>query len=120
MPRGRRYIVAGRTYHLTRRCHNRKFLFRFAKDRDAYRMLLRDRSVRYGISVLTYCITSNHTSSAESLAVGSEAFAREVGPRIRNRMAVEVTEEAAEPGSWVVRGSGGAKTVQNRRFETAV
>jgi len=46
---------------------------------------------------------SREAKWTESLAVGSEAFAREVGPRIRNRMAVEVMEEAAEPGSWVVR-----------------
>ena len=61
MPRANRYLVPGRTYHVRRRCHDRKFLFRFAVDRDAYRGMLRDRSERYGISILNYCITSNHT-----------------------------------------------------------
>ncbi len=39
----------------------------------------------------------------ESIAVGSEAFVREVGRQIRNRMQVEIVEEEAGDGSWVVR-----------------
>ena len=54
-------MVAGRTYHLTHRCHDRKFLFRFGVHRDQYRAMLRDRAGRYGISILNYSITSNHT-----------------------------------------------------------
>ena len=40
---------------------------------------------------------------AESLAVGSEDFVREVGGQIRNRMEVEIIEESNRPGVWVVR-----------------
>ena len=40
---------------------------------------------------------------AESLAVGSEDFAREVGGQIRNRMEVEIVDENNRPGVWVVR-----------------
>jgi len=61
MPRANRYIVSGQIYHITHRCHNRSFLFKFAKDRDVYRSLLRDRLGRYPVSCLGYCITSNHT-----------------------------------------------------------
>lgn len=61
MPRANRYIVAGPAYHLTHRCHDREFLFRFAKDRDAYRALLRDKLTEHKkIRLLTCCITSNH------------------------------------------------------------
>jgi REP element-mobilizing transposase RayT len=42
MPRANRYILPGRIYHLTHRCHDRQFLLRFAKDRDGYRQRLRD------------------------------------------------------------------------------
>ncbi|MFO1498704.1 MAG: hypothetical protein U1G07_09975 [Verrucomicrobiota bacterium] len=30
MPRANRYFVPGKLYHLTHRCHNRRFLFKFA------------------------------------------------------------------------------------------
>ncbi|NJN70954.1 MAG: hypothetical protein HC801_12235 [Nitrospira sp.] len=61
MPRANRYIIAGPAYHITHRCHNREFLLRFAKDRDAYRVLLREKlSEHKSIRLLTYCITSNH------------------------------------------------------------
>jgi putative transposase len=61
MPRANRYIVSDQIYHVTHRCHNRSFLFKFAKDRDGYRSMLRDRLGRFPVSCLGYCITSNHT-----------------------------------------------------------
>ena len=60
MPRANRYILPGRIYHLTHRCHDRQFLFRFAKDRDGYRRRLREAIGSVGASLLTYNITSNH------------------------------------------------------------
>lgn len=60
MPRAYRYIVEGRTYHISQRCHNRSFLLRFARDRDAYRTMMRERVRRMNLRLLTYCITSNH------------------------------------------------------------
>jgi len=61
MPRANRYLLAGYTYHLTHRCHDRSFLFRFARDRTEYRRRLRSAVDAFEISLLTYCITSNHT-----------------------------------------------------------
>ena len=61
MPRANRYITKGRNYHLTHRCHDRRFLLKFAKDRDLYRAMLRQQISRHGVSLLGYCITSNHT-----------------------------------------------------------
>ncbi len=60
MPRGRRYIVAGHTYHVTHRCHGRSFFFRYGTDRTVYRAMLRDRLKRFNLSLFSYCITSNH------------------------------------------------------------
>ena len=60
MPRASRYLMAGYTYHLTQRCHNRDFLLRFAKDRDAYREWLRVGVKRYGVAIYGFSITSNH------------------------------------------------------------
>jgi putative transposase len=59
MPRANRYVVAGCIYHLTHRCHDRKFLFRFAKDRNGYRRRLREAVLGTQICLLTYIITRN-------------------------------------------------------------
>jgi len=60
MPKALRYFHAGQHYHLTHRCHNRSFLFRFAKDRDTYREMMRERIGQFRTPLLAYCITSNH------------------------------------------------------------
>ena len=52
MPGSNRYFVPSYAYHLTHRCHNREFLLRFAKDRDRYRMLLREAVLEFGVSLL--------------------------------------------------------------------
>ena len=61
MPRANRCIQTGCLYHLTHRCHNRKFLFRFAVTRNQYRARLRDAVRQFRVNLLNYCITSNHT-----------------------------------------------------------
>ena len=61
MPRANRYLLPGYTYHLTHRCHNRSFLFRFAKDRTEYSHRLRAAVRAFDVSLLTFCVTSNHT-----------------------------------------------------------
>lgn len=52
--------MEGYTYHLTQRCHNRSFLMRFARDRDAYRKWLREGVRRFQVPIYGFCITSNH------------------------------------------------------------
>lgn len=60
MPRSARILLPGHVYHLTHRCHNGSFFFRFGKDRDEYRLRLWKTARRFGIVVLNCCITSNH------------------------------------------------------------
>ena len=60
MPRANRLRGSGGVFHLTHRCHNRAFLLKFARDREAYRALLREHVQRFDVSVLDYCVTSNH------------------------------------------------------------
>ena len=50
----------GGIFHLTHRCHNRAFLLKFARDRDAYRAMVREHLECFDVSVLDYCVTSNH------------------------------------------------------------
>jgi putative transposase len=91
MPRANRYILPGHVYHLTHRCHDRHFLFRFAKDRDRYRHRLRDAILTVKASLLTYNITSNHVHLivyadqseriAEFMQQAAGEFAREYNRR---------------------------------------
>jgi putative transposase len=60
MPNASRYLEEGYTYHLTHRCHDRRFLLKFARDRNVYRKWLLEGARRYGVPVYNYCITSNH------------------------------------------------------------
>jgi putative transposase len=69
MPRAHRQILAGRTYHITHRCHDRTFLLKFARDRQAYRKWMRQGLAREDVAVLNYCITSNHVHVLARAAV---------------------------------------------------
>jgi len=60
MPRANRYILPGYTYHLTHRCHNRKFLLRCRTDRIEYQHRLRKNVRKHRISLFDFCITGNH------------------------------------------------------------
>lgn len=60
MPRRRRQWMNGACYHVTHRCHERQFLFRYAKYRDMYRKYLFHATQRFNVSVLAYVVTSNH------------------------------------------------------------
>jgi putative transposase len=60
MGRANRLGVEGGIFHLTHRCHNRAFLLKFARDRDAYRAKMREVLAKFEISLLDYCLTSNH------------------------------------------------------------
>jgi len=50
----------GGVLHITHRCHNREFLLKFSRDRDAYREKLREHSRKYEVCLLDYCVTCNH------------------------------------------------------------
>jgi len=60
MPRANRYILPGYTYHLTHRCHNRKFLLRCRTDRIEYWHRLRKNVRKNRISLFDFSITCNH------------------------------------------------------------
>ena len=60
MPRANRHFVAGQIWHITQRCHQRKFLLRFDIDRRRWLYWLFQARRRHGLSVLNYVVTSNH------------------------------------------------------------
>ena len=61
VPRANRYFLPGKLYHLTHRCHDRQFLFKFARDRNGYRQIVWESLQRFAVEVFSYCLTSNHT-----------------------------------------------------------
>jgi len=61
MPRSARVLLPGHLYHLTHRCHNGSYFFRFDNIRTEYRIRLWRAVRRFKIVMLNYCLTSNHT-----------------------------------------------------------
>jgi len=61
MARANRHYIPGHVWHLTHRCHKREFLFKFVKDRLRWMQWLYKVKIRYGLTILDYMVTSNHT-----------------------------------------------------------
>ena len=61
MPRRRRHWERQACYHITHRCHNRQYRFRFEKYRRMYRLYLFEATKRFNVRVLSWMVTSNHT-----------------------------------------------------------
>ena len=72
MPRKRRGWEPGACYHITHRCHDREFLFRFSKYRQFYIQRLFEGVRRYGMDVLDYICTSNHVHLLVAAKQGPE------------------------------------------------
>jgi putative transposase len=61
MPRAHRHYIPGCVWHITHRCHKQEFLLKFDKDRRRWRHWLFEAKKRYGLCVLNYIATSNHS-----------------------------------------------------------
>jgi len=48
MPRANRHFLSDHIWHITRRCHQREFLLKFAQDRRRYLHWLFEAKKRYG------------------------------------------------------------------------
>jgi putative transposase len=59
MPRANRYLP-GYVWHITHRCHQKKFLLKFARDRRRNLHWMFEAKKRFGLCVLDYVVTSNH------------------------------------------------------------
>ncbi len=60
MPRANRFFRQGHIWHITHRCHQQQFLFKFARDRARWVYWLFQARKRYQLCVLNYIVTSNH------------------------------------------------------------
>ena len=59
MARAHLHYLAGQIWHLTHRCHERKFLLKFVRDWQAWISWLFEAKKRFGLCVLNYMVTSN-------------------------------------------------------------
>jgi REP-associated tyrosine transposase len=60
MPRANRHFLPGHVWRITHRCHQRKFLLKFARDRRRYLHWVFEAKKRFGLCVLDYAVTSIH------------------------------------------------------------
>ena len=55
-----RVVAAGVPHHITQRGNNRQDVFLLDDDRRFYLETLRERSQRHGVTLLGYCLMTNH------------------------------------------------------------
>jgi len=60
MARANRHYLFGEIWHLTHRCHQREFLLKFFRDRQAWIGWLFEARKRFGFCILDYMAASNH------------------------------------------------------------
>jgi putative transposase len=60
MPRVARIVLPGLPHHVTQRGNNRQDVFFVDDDRRVYLELLKAQSERFGLSVVSYCLMTNH------------------------------------------------------------
>jgi len=60
MARLSRVVVPGLPHHITQRGNNRRDVFLCGEDRKVYLSLIQKYCERYGVSILSYCLMTNH------------------------------------------------------------
>ncbi len=60
MPRIARVVAVGLPHHITQRGNYRQDVFLNAGDRKQYLTWIREYSIKYGLSILAYCLMQNH------------------------------------------------------------
>ncbi len=72
MPRKARNWVKNSCYHITHRCKNKEFLFKFDKYKKYYKRELFEMKKRYNVNILNYMITDNHVHLLVKIKTGKE------------------------------------------------
>ena len=60
MPRIARVVALGYPHHITQRGNYRQKIFSTDADREKYIALLNEERKQYGLTILAYCLMSNH------------------------------------------------------------
>ncbi len=99
MVRANRYFLPGYTWHLTDRCHNRKFLLKFARDRKRWVQWLYQAKKRYRLRILNYMVTSNHVHLLVYDDGGKNVIPRSM-QLISGRVAQEYNQRKSRNGAF--------------------
>ena len=78
MPRIARMVVPGMAHHITQRGNNRQDVFFTDDDRHLYLTLLKQQSQRFGLTIIAYCLMSNHVHLV-AIPHKAESLARAIG-----------------------------------------
>ena len=98
MARANQYLLPGQVWHLTHRCHDRSFLLRFGRDRDAYLFWLREGLRRYAVTLLGYCVTCNHVHLVVYGA--AEGAVSELMQLVEGRVARQYNDRKGRDGAF--------------------
>jgi REP element-mobilizing transposase RayT len=140
MPRANRHFLPGHVWHIIHRCHQKKFLLKFARDRRRYLHWLFEAKKRFGLSVLNYMITSNHVHLlikdtepnviADSMQLIAGRTAQEYNQRKGRQgafwedryhaTAIEADEHLHCCRQWVEQTLESGRTVRDDRWSEAV
>jgi putative transposase len=78
MPRLARTVIVGFPHHISQRGNNRQDVFFVDDDRKVYLEVLEGQSNRYGLTIMGYCLMSNHVHLIV-VPRSEEALAKAVG-----------------------------------------
>ena len=99
MARAHRHFTPGQAWHLTHRCHKREFLLKFARDRQRWMHWLYQARQRFGLTVLNYCVTSNHIHLLVYDANGDGSLANSI-QLVAGRIAQEYNQRKNRKGAF--------------------
>ena len=99
MARAHRHFIHGQVWHLTHRCHKREFLLKFSRDRQRWLHWLYMARRRFGLTVLNYCVTSNHVHLIVYDANGDGCIANSV-QLVAGRSAQEYNQRKHRKGAF--------------------
>ena len=68
MPRIARVVAVGLPHHITQRGNYRQDVFINPDDRRQYLTWIRKYSIKYGLSILVYCLMQNHVHPVRNFA----------------------------------------------------
>ena len=78
MPRALRHFLSGHVWHITHRCHDRKFYLEQALYRKLWLDWLYEAKIRYNIPILNFTVTSNHIHLLVSSPKDMESIPRAI------------------------------------------
>ena len=99
MARAHRHFIPGQVWHLTHRCHKREFLLKFSRDRQRWMLWLYKAKRRFGLTVLDYCVTSNHVHLLVYDPKGDNSIAKSI-QLVAGRIAQEYNQRKNRKGAF--------------------